>query len=216
MDLTAGVAITAIGIDALAHVDGPNERPLAALPLIFGIHQLIETAVWWGVDGEVSAATAQWSAWLYLAVAFGLLPWFVPWAVQLTELQPQRRRLMQVLVWLGALVAAVLMLAVMRGPIEVSDGGNYLVYEVPLAFGGLLVAAYVLATCGSLLLSSDRHAVQFGAINLLVVIILAVMLSNGVISLWCIWAAITSGVVALHLRRTDPHTNRFRSLPASS
>jgi hypothetical protein len=216
VDLVTGVAITAIGVDALRHVEHPSERALASLPVILGAHQIIEAVVWWGVDGRVTSATADRAAWLYLAVAFGVLPVLVPWAIRRTEPDPARRRLMGGLALLGAVVALRLMAAVVAGPIEVADGGHYLTYHVPLTFGGALVVGYIVATCGPLLASSDRRAVGFGVINLVAAISLALLLSNGVISLWCVWAAVTSGVIALHLRRTDAHGHRVHPAGAVS
>ncbi len=209
-DLIAGIVITAIGVDTLRSVEHPAERPLALLPLIFGAHQLIETVVWWGVDGCVGEGASQWSTWLYLAIAFGLLPWFVPWAVQRIEPRPRRRSLMVQLTVLGAAVSVILMWALSLGTVEVADAGYHLDYSVPISYGGLVVALYVAATCGSLLLSSDRYLAIYGAGNLMVVAALSVLLYTGVISLWCVWAAITSVAIAVHLRRTDSHRNRLR------
>ena len=55
-DLVAGVVVTAIGIDAIQRVHSRKEVPLAALPLLFGVHTLIEAFVWWGLEGKVPAA----------------------------------------------------------------------------------------------------------------------------------------------------------------
>ena len=214
VDLLTGVVIAGIGVDTLRHVKHESERPLAALPLIFGTHQMVEAVVWWGIDGYVDDRTTNWFAMLYLAIAFGLIPWFVPWAAQRIEPDRLRRRLMLALTVLGASVSVYLMVPVVRGPILVADGGFYLAYSVPLAFGVLATMLYVAATCGSLLLSSDRRLVQFGAINAIAVTALAVLLMSGVISLWCIWAAITSGAVALHLRRAERRTHRRKPAPA--
>lgn len=212
VDLLAGVIITAIGVDTLRSVEHPRERPLAALPLIFGTHQLVESAVWWGVEGCVGQGVSQWSTWLYLAVAFGLLPWFVPWAVRRMEPRPGRRTLMSQLAVLGAFVSVYLMWAAVRGPVVVTDAGLHLNYSVPVSYGGQAVALYVAATCGALLLSSDRYVAIYGAANFIAVTALSILLYTGVISLWCVWAAITSVAIALHLRRTDKHRHRLRPI----
>lgn len=201
VDLVAGVAIVGIGFDTLRHVDQTSQRALASLPLAFGGHQIVEAVVWWSVQGDIGAAAGDWAAWAYLAVAFGLLPWFVPLAVRAIEPDAGRRDKMAALAVVGGAVSVVLMAAVIRGPVVVTDGGRYLQYGVPLSFGGVLVAAYVLATCGALLLSTHRFAAQFGAVNLVAVILLSVMLSSGFISLWCAWAAVVSVAIALHLRQ---------------
>jgi hypothetical protein len=64
----------------------------------------------------------------------------------------------------------------------------------------VLVGLYIAATCIPLLLSSYRHVNVFGVLNLAVAIVLAYTIPNGYTSLWCLWAAVTSGAVAAHLR----------------
>lgn len=216
VDLIAGVAVTGMGIDALRHVDQPNERLLASLPVVFGTHLVVEAVVWWGADGTVPEAVGDAAAWLYLAVAFALVPWFVPLAIRALEPHRIRRGLMGDLAMIGAVIGAVLMYGVIRGPVLVTDAGRYLDYDVPLPIGGYLVAGYVLATCGALLISSDRRMVLFGRVNLAAVVALAALLSSGLISLWCVWAAITSGVVVGLLRgaHADDHAPH-RAVPAT-
>jgi hypothetical protein len=213
VDLIGGAAIAAIGIDTLRHVDHDNERAVAYLPLIFGLHQVVEAFVWWGLDGRVATAVGDVAAWVYLAIAFGLLPWFVPLAVRRLEPDLRKRTYDTVLIGVGALVGVYLMAAVISGPIQVIDGGYYLSYSVALTFGGTATALYVASTCGSLLISSDRYLARYGVVNLLAVVALSVLLVAGVISLWCVWAAITSVAIAIHLRRTDQHRHRFPSAP---
>ncbi|MFZ0013216.1 MAG: DUF6629 family protein [Acidimicrobiia bacterium] len=77
-DIVAGVIVTGVGVDALRHVG--REAAMAAIPILFGLHQLIEAPVWWGVEGQVTEGVASGAAWLYLLIAFGVIPWTVPTA----------------------------------------------------------------------------------------------------------------------------------------
>ena len=88
----------------------------------------------------------------------------------------------------------------MPGPLVATINGHYISYHVGLWHGGTLVVLYALATCGSLLASGLSHVRAWGAINLVAVTVLAGMNSAGFISLWCLWAAITSIAIAVHLR----------------
>jgi len=58
-DLLAGAKITAIGIDALRHVDHPSQQVPATLPIVFSVHQLLEAVVWWSFDATVSVGPAS-------------------------------------------------------------------------------------------------------------------------------------------------------------
>lgn len=203
-DIVASLVVTGVGIDALRHVGHERELAMAALPVVFGVHQAIEVAVWWGFDGRVSADLATGAAWLYLAIAFGMIPIAVPFAVRNLETDRRRRTMMTPLVALGGIVAISLMIPVVRGPISVVDAGNHIAYSAPFLLGGLFTIGYVAATCGALLLASDRVVVVYGAFNLATVTTLAALLTTGVISLWCVFAAVTSIAIAIHLRRQHP------------
>ena len=103
VDLVAGVLIGGIGIDAVRHVSVPAQRWLASIPLVLGAHQLIESVVWWGLEGHFSEGVWRFAAWWYLAIAFGLLPVLVPVAVAMLEPVSSRRRA-SIFVTLGVVV----------------------------------------------------------------------------------------------------------------
>jgi len=147
-DAIAALVIGAVGMDALRHVAAPRQLQLAVLPMVFAAHQLIESLVWWWLEGKVPATVGELAEWLYLVIAFGVLPVLVPVAVGAVE-PVTRRPLMGVFVCVGAVVSADLMFAVVRGPITATIEGHYIAYEVDLWHGGGLVVLYVLATCGS-------------------------------------------------------------------
>lgn len=201
VDLLAGVVIGAIGIDALRHVSHRREIAFAAIPLTLGVHQLIESVVWLDLQGRMSGVSSSTAIAAYLVLAFVVVPVLVPAGVIGIEPNPERRRLMLPLLALGVAVAGILGLALARGPIHAEIGGHYIAYDANVEFGGLVTSMYVVAACGALLLSSHQRVVLFGAVNLVIVAGLSWLLSAGVISLWCAWAAIGSVVFAHHLRQ---------------
>lgn len=211
-DLVAGAVITGIGVDTLRHVRQPSERALAALPAVLGVHLLIEAVVWRGLEGH--GPTGLWRAAMiaYLFVAFGMLPVLVPLAVGALESSAHRARVRSLTV-LGAAVAAVLMYALARGPVDASIDGLHIAYQLDVWHGGPLVALYVLATCGSLLLSEHAHVRLFGTLNLVAVLGLAWLDQRALISIWCAWAAVTSAAVAIHLRRSPRRAGVARASP---
>jgi hypothetical protein len=195
----AGVAVGAIAVDALRHVRAPSELALAGLPIIFAAHQLIETFVWWGLEGKVAWSTGRTALYVYLIIAFAV-PGVAAAAVAAAESDRDRRRIMVVLSGIGVAVSLVLLDAVARGPVSADVADHHIAYQVHLGYGSQLVALYVLAACGPPLLSSHRRVVMFGVLNLVAVGVLGWLTLNGFISLWCVWAGITSVMIALHLR----------------
>jgi len=201
-DIATGIVVTAVGIDALRHVSAREQLPLATLPLVFGAHQFIETFVWWDLQGKDPAFSGADAALLYLTIAF-LLPVWVPIAIRSVEASIERRRFMAVLVVVGFLVSTVLLTTIARGPVGAEIGGRYIIYEVGLPMPGFLGALYVVATCFAALASSDRWIRDYGIVNLAAVIILVWMALEGLASLWCAWAAITSVAIDLYLRSVE-------------
>ena len=81
-DIVGGTLVAAIGVDAYRHLRGRSSHLLlATLPVLLGVHQLVEAFVWWGVDGHVPRAVGRVALWTYLLIAFVVLPVFVPFAV---------------------------------------------------------------------------------------------------------------------------------------
>ena len=212
-DLVAGIVISGAGVDALRHVRDRKDLPLASLPLIFGAHQLIETFAWWGLDGRVPEEVGTVALWAYLVIALGVLPLLVPVAVYFVEPDPGRRRLMVPFGVVGIGVAVMLMAELISGPVDAEVACRYIDYNLSLGYGGQITAFYVAATCGPPLLSSNRRVVVFGLLNMAAVVAIAGLLSNGVISVWCAWAAVISVIIVVHMRsvsrsQTEPKAAR--------
>jgi hypothetical protein len=199
-DLVAGLVVGAAGIDALRHVDDRRDLALAAVPLVLATHQLIEAVGWWGLQDRVPDMAGTLAIGAYLVIGMGVVPALVPYAVMRTERDPTRRRMLIPLVALGAAVSVVLLFALAIGPYGATIGGRYIAYETTLPWTGAISVAYVVAVCVPLLMSTHRRLVVFGAINVPIVLGLATLLSAGFISLWCIWAAVSSVVVTRHIR----------------
>ncbi len=198
-DLAAGVIVTAVGIDSIGRARTPRELPLAALPLLFGVHQLVETFVWWGLAGRVPSALGDSAIWVYVAVAF-LLPLWVPLAVRGVEPPGRRRWFITLLTGIGLVLSLVMLGAIVWGPVDAVADGHHIAYLIDLPLGGTLGILYAFTTCGALLLSSDRWIRSFGGSNVVAVVLLVWLTVGGLTSLWCVWAAITSVAIDIYLR----------------
>jgi hypothetical protein len=200
-DLAAGVVITGIGVDACRHLRGRNDLLLlAGLPLLLGAHQIDESLVWFSLQGHIPHSIGRVAMWIYLLIALVVVPIIVP--VAILKLEPTLRRKLRIapFVALGVGVAAVLLEAMVRGPVTAKLESYHLAYSIGLRHGILIVSLYVVAACGSLLFSGYKHILIFGLANVFAVVLLAELTANGFASLWCFYAAITSGAISLHMR----------------
>jgi hypothetical protein len=204
-DLVGGLVIGAVGIVVARDVRGRHDHlGIAALPLLFAAHQLTETFVWWGLQGHVAHAVGSVATWLYLLFAFVLLPTYLPMAIRALEPPGRRRTQMTAFVVLGAVVSTLLLAAMLRGPVSAHLGHDHVAYDIKLHAGLLISAAYVIATCGSAILSGFRRIAIFGVINLIAVAVIARLAIDGFASVWCGWAALTSLAIAAHIRFAPP------------
>ena len=200
-DLVGGIVISTIGVVAIRNAQKRHrDIALSTLPLLLGAHQIIESFVWLGLEGHEPHDIERVALWAYLLIAFVVLPIFVPLAVVINEPSRRRRFIMAPLVALGFAVSTILFVTMLRGPVSVRLRPYHLAYSINLSHGGLVVVLYVTAICGALLLSTRRRVVTFGLVNVIAVVVIAWLTIDGFASVWCGWAAITSGAIALHIR----------------
>jgi Family of unknown function (DUF6629) len=213
-DIVGGLLIGAIGVDAVRHIRQRREFiALAWIPLLLGAHQFIEALVWLWLQGHVPRGIGLVALWAYLLIAFVVLPVFIPLAVIALEPTRRRKKMMVPFAVLGAVVAVTLFAAMVRGPVGVKLAPYNLSYGIRLSDGFLVVALYVVAVCGPLLVSGYRNVALFGVVNLVAVIIIARLTISGFASVWCGWAAVSGAAITLHCRFAKPHPQRARPRP---
>ena len=213
-DVVGGLLIGAIGVDAVRHIRQRREFiALAWIPVLLGAHQFIEALVWLWLQGHVPRGVGHIALWAYLLIAFVVLPVFIPLAVIAAEPTRRRKLMMAPFALLGAVVAATLFAAMVRGPVGVRLDPYHLSYSIRLSDGFGIVALYVVAVCGPLLVSGYPYVALFGVVNLVAVIVIARLTISGFASVWCGWAAVSSAAIALHCRFARPQRQRAKSGP---
>ena len=200
-DLIAGTVVVALGVDACRNLKGRTENlSIATFPLLLGAHQIDEAFVWWGLQGRVSAQVGHVAMWIYLLIALVVLPIFVPVVLGVFEPSPRLRWRYLPFAALGTFVSGVMLETMLAQSPSVALGSHHLAYSIGLQHGVFFVGLYIVATCGPMLTSGRGLLIVFGCVNLAAVIPLALLCASGFTSLWCLYAALVSGAIALHLR----------------
>ena len=196
-DLAAGSVIVAIGVGCVAGVRRSRDVPLAALPIVLGLHQIVESFVWRGVDGTVSASTASAARTLWAVIAFPLLPLLVPVAVLLASSPSARQtgRRLQALCVVGAATSAVLAIAVATNPVTAYVVGHTIDYGISVPRLALVTVGYLAATLGAPLLSPEPAIRLFGAVCAVGATACYLIWELEFASTWCAFAAASSLVL---------------------
>lgn len=211
--LIAGAGLSAAGIGALSVTRERRAMPFAAIPLLFGLQQAAEGAVWLAAAGGDAGMQGCASA-AFLGFAEVLWPLYAPLAVLALEPQGWRRRAMWGCFACGVIVAAAMLHGLVRDFTPgVPEGGHIryiLAYWDEFRNAGLLEALlglYVAATCGSLMLSREPLISLFGAVVTMALAVTAFAYETWMFSVWCFFAAVLSVIVvawAVRRRATQP------------
>ena len=116
-DFVAGTVVAGVGVATLRRVRLRRELIVGALPLLFGLHQLVEGFVWLGLRGQVSSGLGDAAKEAYIVYAHAVLPAIVPLGFTLIEPDRSRSRLMWPLVCLGLLLGVYLLWQVTAYPV---------------------------------------------------------------------------------------------------
>lgn len=214
-DVVAGAVLLPMAVVSLREVRQARELPFASLPLLFALHQLAEAVIWATYDVHaVSEPRGQVAVWVYVGFALVVLPTLFPLSVLLLEPQGDRLRVVPFAA-LGAALSLVYAVEAFSAPVTVVVHPHALEYATGLSHGGFLAVAYVVAVIGPAVLSGYRSVVAFGWVNLAGLVVVAVVYQDAFASLWCVYAALTSTLVMVHMirRRRLPDADRLEGLP---
>ncbi|MGB2580175.1 MAG: DUF6629 family protein [Minisyncoccia bacterium] len=210
----AGTALSAVGvvtikkakgrasIDTARHDSAESEILFASIPLLFGVQQFVEGAVW--LSFQYSAQIFNHIAtYAYLGFAYVLWPIFVPLSVGLLETDPHRKKILYEFQFVGLAVGSYLFYFIVSNPVASQIVNKSIVYSMPEKYGVLLVGMYLLATCVSCLFSSHRIINILGVLIGVSFTITYSFYTASYVSVWCFFAAILSIAVYLYFRERD-------------
>lgn len=197
---TAAAGLGAMGAVTLREAKTRSRVPIAALPLFFGLQQAVEGVIWLsaGVPWLHSAA-----AFAYVLFSHVLWPTYIPLAVGALEPPGRRRAALRVFLVIGVAISVWLFSYIIRGPVVAACGASGIIYTMtlpPIPYG---LAAYVLVTVVSCLISSHKFIRVFGIASIGALAISLWAYLEAFYSVWCFFAAILSAIVYVHLRHGD-------------
>lgn len=195
---TAAACLAGIGLVSVRRAL-PRRRAFAAIPWIFAAQQAVEGLVWrtvavapWG-----RSDTALGRAFLFFALF--VWPSYLPFSLALAETDPRRARGLWAAFAAGTAVGGYLFACATLRPSYVCIAFSNLYYGVQVdgAIKPVYPLVYLASVVAPLLLTSLRGGRALGALLVAAFSVAATLFRVGFASVWCFFAAVLSGVVAI-------------------
>ncbi len=199
----AGTALSSIGVASISRVERRTELPLAIIPLLFGIQQLVEGTLWLTLSSD-APGLQQGMTYVYSVFSHVLWPIYVPLAVGALETTRWRKRVLRWFQAAGLLVGLYLLFFIITQPVVAEIDGHrivrHIVYVSPHFYLLPVMVLYLAATCVSAFVSSHPFLRLFGVLALVFFLAAYVVYARALVSIWCFFAAVLSVLIYVHLR----------------
>ena len=195
----AGTSLSVLGVATLRTTRSRSEVAFAAIPLLFGLQQIVEGVLWlsFGFDApQLNVAMTY----LFSLFSHVLWPIFVPFSIGLLETVAWRRRVIWGFQAVGLAVGLYLLYLILEFPVT-SVALENIVYVSPHFYRVPVMLLYLAATCVSCFFSSIDTVRIFGVLALFLFAVAAVFFNLALFSVWCFFSALLSFVIYVHFRR---------------
>ena len=210
---TVGGLLTVLGAVTVRRAASSKKRraevPFAAIPLLFGIQQLVEGVLWFSMQYDMAMLKAVVT---YLFTFFSHLLWpvYVPYAIAMMEngveqnIESWRNKAM----WgfrVAGIVTAMFLLALVATQPLMAVVDEHIIYVTPFFYDWPMMVLYIAATC--IVAFFSRHALirLFGLTVLLFFFVSYWFYTEAFFSVWCFFAAIISLVIYVQFSKTKTH-----------
>lgn len=198
--IASGVTAVA-GVAAVMSVKKKNEIPLAITPLLFSAQQLVEGFQWLSARPSTMSLILGYT---FLVFAFTLWPIYIPFAVYKAEKDEKRKDVMKYLLAMGILVSISLIVFLITTPLSIGACTTSIKYDFNIIYPTWRIIPYVIATCGSCLLSSHKYVKIFGVVTLISLLASWGFYSSTFGSVWCYFSAGLSAIIYMHFHKRKP------------
>ena len=192
-----GVIISSIGVASIREVHKPSQLVFACIPLFFGLQQIVEGSLWLTLPDSDYINIQRIATYCYLIMAQVLWPALIPVSVLLMEHNKRRKRILQVLLALGLSLSLYYAFCLFFFNVTPQITGYHIVYntDFPDSFAIVAFVVYLFVTITPLFVSGIKRTHLLGILMFLSCLITAIFFTQYLISVWCFFAALISGVI---------------------
>jgi hypothetical protein len=198
----SGVVLSSIGIVAVKEAKKPSRLAFASIPLLFGIQQIAEGAVWLALTDPAYAHFQNAGTSLFLIMAKVFWPAMIPLSVLLMEEDGKKKRMLSILLAMGLSVSVYYTYCLLFLNVMPHIAGHHIQYisDYPESLAVPVFFVYFIAAVTPLFLSSIKRTRLLGVLMFLSCLVTAIFFFQYLTSVWCFFAAIISVVVVWILK----------------
>ena len=206
----AGTILSVIGAASLKKVNQPRQYLFAAIPLLFAVQQFAEGVLWLVLPYHSDLSYELAATSIFIVIAQIVWPIWVPLSIQQIERNSTVRKILSVFTGLGIIVSICLAWLFFKYDVNAEIRGHHIFYiqSYPVLFKNIGGYFYVIVTVFPTFLSNYRRIWMLGLAILVSYVITELFFNNFLISVWCFFAAIISGVLYFVLLEIQSKTSQ--------
>ena len=191
---SAGILLTGIGVAAIREVKTSAVLPLAIIPVLFGVQQIIEGILWLSLMNPEWAEYQNVSTFGFLLIAQVIWPVWLPASFMMYEKNPKRKKIIKLFLFTGILVAVYFLYCMLTFSMDASLQHRHILYDLsfPKKLVPVMAFLYVMSTVTSGLISTSPKVKLIGLIILIFYIVSRILFQPNLISIWCYFASVIS------------------------
>lgn len=191
--------LSVAGIASLKKIRSPKQIMFASIPLLFAVQQTAEGFVWLSFSGIPDPSWREGLVKFFLVFALLIWPLWISTSMLLIENSKVRKIIHCICLAAGLLFAcfACVYMFLYHSSARISNFHVYYDLDFPNKTNKIVAILYVSATVLPLIVSSINKMPLLGALIFVSYVITKYFYNDNIISVWCFFAAITSGIIYL-------------------
>jgi hypothetical protein len=192
-----GIVISAIGVFTVAKVHKSSQIMFAAIPLFFGVQQIIEGFLWITIPNSEFVKAREIFTYIFLIMADFLWPVMIPLSVLLMEENSKKKKNLRILLGLGILLSSYYAFCLIFFNVSPEISGYHIYYrtDFPSSLAMVAFIIYLIVTITPLFISSIKRTHILGILMFLSCLVTAIFFTQYLTSVWCFFAALISMVI---------------------
>jgi len=202
---TAGASLCLLGAASLRKVKSQNHYSFAAIPLVFGVQQIVEGFVWFSLRHDGWSQFMVPASMAFLLIAQVVWPIWMPYSFLRMETDAGRKRILRWFMVPAIIVATYFLFCLISFEVQTEAIRHHVFYkfDFPKTLIPYAAGFYLVSTVIPPMLSKNLKIQLIGVIFLAAYIISRLFFQPSLISVWCFFAIGVSILIYLVLRETE-------------